>query len=227
MRKIAFTLAEVLITLSIIGVVAAFTVPSLMVNYQNMSSYSALKKQQSVLSNVYNLVIREHGHFDTWGLSSVANSKEITEVTDRFLPYLKYTKMCVNKSGCWASSKIKALNGKVTASWAQIGGIGDSYAVFQLEDGTILNLDTYDKNDMTNKMGVATQSNYTVAMYIDINGNKGPNTLGRDVFVFTLTERGLLPAGTDKVSYCNPKNTSSIAGLDCAAKVLSERTISY
>ena len=50
-KKTAFTLAEVLITLGIIGVVAAMTIPTLMMNYQKQVWESKLKKTYSVATN--------------------------------------------------------------------------------------------------------------------------------------------------------------------------------
>src|SRR5574344_2035276 len=49
MKKFAFTLAEVLIVLGIIGVVAAMTIPTLINNYQVSQYESALKHTYSTL----------------------------------------------------------------------------------------------------------------------------------------------------------------------------------
>ena len=54
-NKWAFTLAEVLITLGIIGVVAAMTLPTLIQKYQEKVTVNKLKKMYSVLSQAYNL----------------------------------------------------------------------------------------------------------------------------------------------------------------------------
>ena len=66
--------------------------------------------------------------------------------------------------------------------------------------------------------------------YVDVNGDKKPNTLGRDVFQFVVTkEKGtLIPAGSGNDSAkCSVDDKSKEAGIDCAAKVLSEGKISY
>ena len=59
--KAAFTLAEVLITLAIIGVVAAITIPAIIANYQDKVLETAYKKSMSVLSNALNLAIANNG----------------------------------------------------------------------------------------------------------------------------------------------------------------------
>lgn len=69
MRKSAFTLAEVLITLGIIGVVAAMTIPTLMNSTNSKETVTSLKKVFSTLSNAYTLTENEEGTPDTWGLS--------------------------------------------------------------------------------------------------------------------------------------------------------------
>lgn len=51
MNKYAFTLAEVLITMGIIGIVAALTIPALIANYQKQVTVDRLKKSFSVISN--------------------------------------------------------------------------------------------------------------------------------------------------------------------------------
>ena len=57
----AFTLAEVLITLVIIGVIAAMTIPTLMNNTNNQELVSRLKKTYSELSQATNRIIADEG----------------------------------------------------------------------------------------------------------------------------------------------------------------------
>ena len=59
--KTAFTLAEVLITLGIIGVVAALTIPTLMTNYKKKQYYTQFTKARSALENAIKLYEDEHG----------------------------------------------------------------------------------------------------------------------------------------------------------------------
>lgn len=65
-KKFAFTLAEVLITLGIIGVVAAMTMPSLIANYQEKQRVSQLKKVYSALSQAFVTAVQENGTPDEW-----------------------------------------------------------------------------------------------------------------------------------------------------------------
>ena len=55
MKDKGFTLAEILITLGIIGVVAAMTIPTLITNYQKKASVTKLQKAISILNQAYKL----------------------------------------------------------------------------------------------------------------------------------------------------------------------------
>src|SRR5574344_1226697 len=65
LKKCAFTLAEVLITLGIIGVVAALTIPTLINSYQEKATITALKKFYSVASQACLLAKVENGEINT------------------------------------------------------------------------------------------------------------------------------------------------------------------
>ena len=74
-------MAEVLITLAIIGVVAAMTIPTLISNYQEKIRVTQLLKVHSQLSNAWQMIQLENGNIDTWGLSST-NTGEVDEDGD-------------------------------------------------------------------------------------------------------------------------------------------------
>ena len=61
MKLKAFTLAEVLITLMIIGIVAALTIPSVISNYQQQEFKTGLKKAVSVLNEAIQMNITQEG----------------------------------------------------------------------------------------------------------------------------------------------------------------------
>lgn len=68
--QLGFTLAEVLITLGIIGVVAAMTLPTLIQKYKERETVSRVNQFYSMFSQAYLMAIREHGTFDQWGLNA-------------------------------------------------------------------------------------------------------------------------------------------------------------
>jgi prepilin-type N-terminal cleavage/methylation domain-containing protein len=91
MNKHAFTLAEVLITLGIIGVVAALTLPSLISNHRKNVTLTRLKKVYSVMNQAIAQSIAENGDYTDWvkdcGLSHIPTCTP-AEAQDWFMEYL-------------------------------------------------------------------------------------------------------------------------------------------
>ena len=85
-KKCAFTLAEVLITLGIIGVVAAMTLPTLIENHKTRRIITELKRTYSVLSQATNFAVAELGTPDNWGLS---NNNDIWNIFDKYMKFDK------------------------------------------------------------------------------------------------------------------------------------------
>ena len=95
MMKKGFTLAEVLITIGIIGVVAALTLPPLIQDYREQATVTRVKKFYSVFSQAYAMAVQENGTIDNWGLKDTEmyedddgnslHSEESFEEYDKFL----------------------------------------------------------------------------------------------------------------------------------------------
>ena len=62
-EKFAFTLAEVLITLGIIGIVSAMTIPTLINNYQKKVTVTRLQQTYSMLNQALNCLIKHFLYF--------------------------------------------------------------------------------------------------------------------------------------------------------------------
>lgn len=95
--KKGFTLAEVLITLGIIGVVAALTMPSLIQSYKERETVSRVKKFYSMINQALLLAINENGPVDEWDFAEIDQETGIN-VSNKFFeylrPHLKITKDC-------------------------------------------------------------------------------------------------------------------------------------
>ncbi|MDR1167272.1 MAG: type II secretion system GspH family protein [Heliobacteriaceae bacterium] len=91
--KKAFTLAEVLITLGIIGIVAALTMPALISNYKKQETGVRLKKFYSSMSQAIKLSEADNGEIENWEFTQNAtNENDTKEFFLKYLaPYLKYT----------------------------------------------------------------------------------------------------------------------------------------
>src|SRR5574344_1167569 len=85
-KLIGFTLAEVLITLGIIGVVAALTIPTLINSYQEKANVSKFLKTYAVLNQAYLMATNEYGPIEDWGIQKT-DTGEVDEDGKRILNY--------------------------------------------------------------------------------------------------------------------------------------------
>ena len=244
--KKAFTLAEVLITLTIIGVIAAITIPTLMKKYQGHATYVALKKSYSILSNVTSQLFAEYGKADEWTISGAGDSYTITnpriaDIKDFYISHMKVT--CIENPErtfvFWPqnpkcmpklvnSSSYKALNDGVFSR------LNNSSAPFSTADGTIyyLWLGGWTSREANSHYGLSreirgTQQSY-FWIFVDTNGKKAPNKLGRDLFAFALTSKGLIPVGNaPEIADSYDCNKATQSGYACAGRVLKEGGINY
>lgn len=194
-NKKAFTLAEVLITLGIIGVVAAMTMPSLVANYQKKRTVSQLKAAYTTIAQAFERAQVDHGDMENWGLENfygqTSNAEAMTKsyVEDYFLPYVKVTK----NLGMSSLYKLGYTNTYFLGGKEDSGAVYGSRYVVVLENGTVvaLSLDTHCDESHTDSNGdtVCDSQSYYTNPYIivDINGKQKPNTFGKDLFVMLIS----------------------------------------
>ena len=87
-KEKGFTLAEVLVTLVIIGVVAAITIPTLMQNYKQNETSSKLKKFYSMMKQVYLKSELDNGKFEDWE-NNISSEHYFTTYLAPYLNYMK------------------------------------------------------------------------------------------------------------------------------------------
>ena len=199
-----FTLAEVLITLSILGVVAAISIPNIIHHYKERVLVTQLKKAYAEVSNAVeiarvmnpNIVSFGGGNFRTY-----------------VAPFLNVKKDCSgNQTNCMPVNNYKAPYKHQSNSaycLCNRGGNVDGNYCYMYTFKLIL------KNDVL-LFGYGNSSgNY---LYIDVNGAKGPNKYNYDLFEFKFDkDKGLLPLSGLNGSSC-PSYTQ---------KVLSENKMDY
>ena len=150
-KKIAFTLAEVLITLAIIGVVAAMTIPTLITKYQEKQTVSQLTKVYSTLASAYQMMQAEYGTIDTWGMNTPTNTGEVDEegkpiynhsaqnlISERMRKYLRVAKQCEVGKVCFPGAYYTLDGVKRREANTVATNTGDSpvEGTFFLQDGT-------------------------------------------------------------------------------------------
>lgn len=224
--KKGFTLAEVLITLGIIGVVAAMTIPTIINDAQDAQFKSAWKKQFSVFSQASTSILIDNGG----SFKNIVALWDNNALRDLYSDKVKYIKTCAANDWyggkCWADhvytgyGLTKFLNGTSVHSNEIPLGNGNAGAV--LPDGTNV-LFAYQDNTCTsqNTPGVGYEGLTNVCGWIsvDVNGVKGPNIVGRDIFGMFLLENKVVPYGTKNFSgTCN----TSGRGLGCSSQYISQ-----
>lgn len=200
--KKGFTLAEVLITLGIIGIVAAMTLPSLIANYQKRVTVNRLKQAYSMINQALLLAQKDYGEPKYWysGTGLNAGTPEGQSASKKwietyFIPYLKGVKFHGRKSLIEMGYKTPyvALNGKPISN-GNLTQLSDSANFIELNNSILLTVG-YDNNADT----LLTD----ILFRVDINGRQKPNMYGRDMFAFHYL------AKTGKLVYFayNPKYT--------------------
>ena len=183
MKKIAFTLAEVLIVLAIIGIVAAITIPTLINDYQKKQTVTQLKKAYAEFTQTMQLAQVDHGTMETWYIPASKFDNNDLEQARYFgenyiFPYMKIIKKCipVSDGDCWASD-VTNLSG-LTANTQYFRNTSDKCISFVTASGYSVYYWLH---------GVGTGGWWAV----DLNGaKKGPNRLGRDIFAFIVNFGG-------------------------------------
>lgn len=223
MRKFAFTLAEVLITLGIIGIVAALTLPSFIAKYQEKVFITKLEKTYSILSSAYKLAVEENGSATNWGLTY--DSKGGTLLFERMKPYLNIAKDCGidQTQKCLPQNYTDYLGNELAYAYTR----GNQTYTVILSDGILLSF-LGENSDIANF-----PDGY---IYVDLNGQKSPNRYGVDYFGFYIYDNSLYPLGelntkrnTYGWSYCQSKDENNILayGYACTAWVLTNKNMDY
>jgi len=198
----AFTLAEVLITLAIIGIIAAITIPSIVANHQKRALETQFAKAYRTLSQVVNLAVAEHGGIETWDWheNKTYTKEEMDALVKKyFLPHLNVVRFCPadnSVEGCAINQRYDSLIGKGTdANYATVG-----YPRVLLADGSFICF-----------VFPGSARAHQLAFDVDVNGHKKPNTVGRDTFSFVFfKETGeFLPNGVIDTSVLFNKETQS------------------
>lgn len=170
--KKGFTLAEVLITLGIIGVVAALTLPSLITNYRKKQTVAQLKKVYSELSQAAQMSVVQNGDMKNWDYSLTGEEFFNTYLSN----FIKMGSQNVEDAKKAGVVYIRA-SGEEEVTFTNLY---DSGKIFTLASGSQIIMDT---------LSSLTTTRQTVL--VDLNGFKKPNRIGVDVFALTVTPDGV------------------------------------
>ncbi len=237
-----FTLAEVLITLGIIGIVSALTLSTIITNIRNKGYVERLKKNYSVLQQVTNTIIQEEGTPDSWAYTAhnSADNSANDYIVSNYVKHLQTSCYRLSEMGwsidatfCDGTKRFR------TMSYKNLDGTkgNDIYGwdlfayayPIMLNDGTMIGI-----RFSLHKGGTFYGTPF-MSFIIDVNGWKGPNTVGRDIFfLYLLNDKSgkLLPyisdteaakRGFKRADTCGKGKS----GHSCAYRVITEGKMNY
>ncbi|MBR1680516.1 type II secretion system protein [bacterium] len=184
----AFTLAETLIVMGIIGFVAALTLPNLNSSTGNKEKVAKLQKLYSNLNDAFGRATAVYGPLETWGFTG---SDKNYRGAERIVEFMKLSKSCglTDKDSCF-----------------KYPGTNDSMPTYVTADGAALLFWVASKCD--------NNADYQCgAIDVDIDGtNKGKNTKGVDYFAFSIKKDGIYPAGGRQDSRTS---TDALVNVNC------------
>lgn len=240
-----FTLAEVLITLGIIGVVAAMTLPSIIQKQQEKVNIVRLKKAYSVLSQAYLFAVAEYGTPDQWNLKSkVAIKDESGNITGydssgidiqrKYLTKFMKGKSCDKITECLPAAKkgmnMVNLSQNTSSDISNVNSIWN-IPIFVLPDNTFIQF----TNIVSENCTAVDVSKAEVCSHIEVFLPNGSREYRRGVnnFMFYLSKNGIIPAGRENSqqytfeSYCKIGAGSDANGHGCTAWAIINENMEY
>lgn len=231
--KFGFTLVEVLVAMTIVGVMAAFVIPPLIAGTQNKKHAASLGRSVELIETGCQMIVQDindrigggiDGHYhitkDINDTSDSANfytdqigdsiiyDSNLFEYTSEYFHLTPFTPEDVY------IKSVKDFNGDTPSP-----SVDDIAKKFALSS----NLGAY--------YGVSLIKDKDELIYIDVNGASSPNRYGRDIFLFNLTDScHMIPAGTNKLkniidiplAEVGCKNNNIKNGLSCTARVVRD-----
>lgn len=229
LKKLAFTLAEVLIVIGIIGIVAEMVIPGIIISVQGQTYTTSFRKAYSETTNILNQIASDGGCIGDLSCSGMYDAgTDATSTGQTFSKYFKVAKTCGTASQqCWANQ----------TNWNYDGSAGtntnyntNGYYTFITADGMSFAINS----NSSSTVGCTTASCGNIV--VDINGTKKPNTYGRDTFLFIIYTKpnpgsninsivtaygqpGIYPWNAGGANHCSPSDKS---GWYCGGRIMEK-----
>lgn len=184
-KQLAFTLAEMVMAMGIISVLAVLTVPILKQDNKNTLYVEQLKKFNSTFQDALQLMAKREGVF-IFGNTSVFNGAQNTNSARSALIDDAMKKTFPVVKSCRHGDSSCQIDGYKYLDKTPAGNLFDKYNSFYITDGMVVML----------KLDIRCSQYNTISkcgeLFVDVNGVKKPNTYGRDLFHFYINQNGFL-----------------------------------
>lgn len=185
-KTLAFTLAEVLIVIGIIGIVAEMVIPGVIANAFDSYSLAMVKEDFSIIQQAIKMAESNEGRVSDW-YSGTADIPGANIVANQVLSkYLKVVKNCGATQGCFSPDSYRWLSSSNTrwntmTNYYNLDNSPTFYSNIILANGSSLAI-------WTSSFGGSGSNSYIQIMkfIVDVNGLKAPNRWGYDTFIFQV-----------------------------------------
>lgn len=226
--KKGFTLAEVLITIGIIGIVASMTMPSLITKHQEKKTVAQLKKTYSTVQQAYIQAINKYGEPESWGITDTKSyvDEDGNTQTDKSGSYLMLRYLAENLNTI--NSTIPSFYRYSLHKDNKLSQNFNKESYITLNDGTIIIIG----NTEFTKYGFC-----DLAVLLNNCQQKGSCILGKDMFFFQIFQNPakIIPVGAQNSQYppakfsktCNTTVSNMDSGKGCTAWVIYNENMDY
>ena len=205
-RKCSFTLAEMMVVMTIVAIMAMLTIPTVVKTNRDRAFADMLAKEYQKIETA--LILEKLLGFDvsSYQISAIDKPYKSNEFFQLLTEKLKTIKNCgATEEGCFGNSELRGYSLRLVSG-----------------AGILVNDDfrgEYDPVDKTNRILGST--------YIDIDGPIGANKAGVDQFGFYTTKKGLIPMGGPQDNIEPFTNCLQNGGFACSAWVLINKNMDY
>jgi prepilin-type N-terminal cleavage/methylation domain-containing protein len=236
-KQKAFTLSETLITLAVLGIIAAAVIPALITTTNKNNYVNGLKRADLMLKTATSELMADNSGTMQ---NLVSTDNDHIGMVNKYCSKLNCIKKCsagAISGNCFPVLPIKNLQGTDYTNYNL-----NNYEGAVLSNGMMIVVQA-DKSNSCNWVSVTKNGNSIgcSSINIDINGFKGPNTFGRDIFMFVISKNGIVPYGIQNTfaatapyiwtnattGWCTLTSTQNANGYACAGRILTEGKMNY
>ncbi|MBR2525736.1 type II secretion system protein [bacterium] len=180
-KTMAFTLAETLIVIGVIGIVSALTLPNLNSSTGDKEKVAKVKKIYQNITDAFGRAEAVYGPYEEWFVNDTSPDAKAKRMGERISEFMKVSKNCGSgegsTTGCFTSGNSHSMNGNASKIWDS----ANYYRIITADGSSV--------------------ANNASAIIVDIDGpTKGKYTLGHDLFVFCYNadKKTIIPDGDNK-----------------------------